>query len=84
MIKSHYSETIFIETLKQCNLKELALMKIDELFQPESPVELVNLYDLILSQVEIPLIEQALKANNGNQSKIPESFLYRVSLIVSE
>jgi two-component system nitrogen regulation response regulator GlnG len=32
----------------------------------------VNLYDVILPQVEQPLIVQALKATNGNQIKAAE------------
>lgn len=55
--------------LKNVSLEKLVKSKLEVLFeeQKESQVELSGLYDVILEQVEKPLIELALLATDGNQ-----------------
>jgi Fis family transcriptional regulator, factor for inversion stimulation protein len=65
------SENLFVANLQQVSLEKLVKSKLEVLFQQqkEAQVELSGLYNIVLEQVERPLIELALKAYNGNQVK---------------
>ncbi len=65
------SENLFVANLQQVSLEKLVKSKLEVLFlqQKEAQVELNGLYNIVLEQVERPLIELALKAYNGNQVK---------------
>ena len=65
------SENLFVANLQQVSLEKLVKSKLEVLFQQqkEAQVELNGLYNIVLEQVEKPLIELALKAYNGNQVK---------------
>ena len=65
------SENLFVANLQQVSLEKLVKSKLEVLFQQqkEAQVELNGLYNVVLEQVERPLIELALKAYNGNQVK---------------
>jgi len=65
------SENLFVANLQQVSLEKLVKSKLEVLFQQqkEAQVELNGLYNIVLEQVERPLIELALKAYNGNQVK---------------
>jgi Fis family transcriptional regulator len=65
------SENLFVANLQSVSLEKLVKSKLEVLFtqQKEAQVELNGLYNLILEQVERPLIELALKNYNGNQVK---------------
>jgi Fis family transcriptional regulator len=65
------SENLFVANLQQVSLEKLVKSKLEVLFQQqkEAQVELSGLYNVVLEQVERPLIELALKAYNGNQVK---------------
>ena len=57
--------------LRKILLTITALLLLNFLFaqQKEAQVELNGLYNVVLEQVERPLLEIALKAYNGNQVK---------------
>lgn len=63
------SNNLLVANLKNVSLEKLVKSKLEVLFeeQKESQVELSGLYDVILEQVEKPLIELALLATDGNQ-----------------
>jgi Fis family transcriptional regulator, factor for inversion stimulation protein len=65
------SENLFVANLQHVSLEKLVKSKLEVLFQQqkEAQVELNGLYNIVLEQVERPLIELALKAYNGNQVK---------------
>ncbi len=65
------SENLFVANLQQVSLEKLVKSKLEVLFQQqkEAQVELSGLYNIVLEQVEKPLIELSLKAFNGNQVK---------------
>ncbi|AFX99749.1 helix-turn-helix domain-containing protein [Bdellovibrio bacteriovorus] len=52
-------------------MEKLVKSKLEVLFaqQKEAQVELNGLYNVVLEQVEKPLLELALRAYNGNQVK---------------
>lgn len=60
---------LFVANLQNVSLEKLVKSKLEVLFQQqkETAVELNGLYDLVMEQVERPLIELALKAYDGNQ-----------------
>ena len=65
------SDNLFVANLQAVSLEKLVKSKLEVLFaqQKEAQVELNGLYNLVLEQVERPLLEIALKAYNGNQVK---------------
>lgn len=65
------SEHLFVANLQSVSLEKLVKSKLEVLFQQqqEAQVQLDNLYDLVIEQVEKPLIELSLRAFNGNQVK---------------
>ncbi len=65
------SDNLFVANLTSVSLEKLVKSKLEVLFaqQKEAQVELNGLYNLVLEQVERPLLEIALKAYNGNQVK---------------
>src|SRR3989338_9053076 len=62
---------LLVANLKAVSLEKLVRSKLEVLFdqQQEMQTELNDLYDLVIEQVEKPLIELALKAHKGNQVK---------------
>jgi Fis family transcriptional regulator len=64
------SDNLFVANL-QVSLEKLVKSKLEVLFQQqkEAQVELNGLYNVIIEQVEKPLLELALRAYNGNQVK---------------
>ena len=62
---------LFVANLKSVSLEKLVRSKLEVLFeeQQKTPVELDGLYDVVLEQVEKPLIELALRVHKGNQVK---------------
>lgn len=65
------SDNLFVANLQSVSLEKLVKSKLEVLFQQqrEANIELSNLYDIVLEQVERPLIELALLSRNGNQVK---------------
>jgi Fis family transcriptional regulator len=65
------SENLFVANLQSVSLEKLVKSKLEVLFQQQkdAQVELNGLYNVILEQVERPLLEIALKSYNGNQVK---------------
>ena len=65
------SENLFVANLSQVSLEKLVKSKLEVLFQQqkETQVELNGLYNIVMEQVEKPLIELALLSHNGNQVK---------------
>lgn len=65
------SDNLFVANLQAVSLEKLVKSKLEVLFdqQKEAQVELNGLYNIVLEQVEKPLLELALKAYNGNQVK---------------
>ena len=64
-------ENLFVANLNSVSLERLVKSKLEVLFaqQQEAQVELNGLYNIVIEQVERPLLEIALKAHNGNQVK---------------
>ena len=65
------SENLFVANLQAVSLEKLVKSKLEVLFtqQKEAQVGLNGLYNIVLEQVERPLIEIALLNYNGNQVK---------------
>jgi Fis family transcriptional regulator len=65
------SDNLLVANLRSVSLEKLVRSKLEVLFeqQKEAQVELNDLYDLVIEQVERPLIELALRAHRGNQVK---------------
>ena len=65
------SDNLFVANLSSVSLEKLVKSKLEVLFaqQKEAQVELNGLYNVVLEQVERPLLEIALRAYNGNQVK---------------
>ncbi|MBK7961446.1 MAG: site-specific DNA inversion stimulation factor [Bdellovibrionales bacterium] len=65
------SDNLFVANLQAVSLEKLVKSKLEVLFQQqkEAEVELSGLYNVVLEQVERPLLELALKVFNGNQVK---------------
>ncbi|GIL17218.1 MAG: hypothetical protein BroJett040_09690 [Oligoflexia bacterium] len=65
------SDNLFVANLTNVSLEKLVKSKLEVLFaqQTEAQVELNGLYNVVLEQVERPLLEIALKCHNGNQVK---------------
>lgn len=65
------SDNLFVANLQSVSLEKLVKSKLEVLFQQqkEAQVELHGLYDVVIEQVEKPLLELALRAYNGNQVK---------------
>lgn len=63
------SDNLFVANLQSVSLEKLVKSKLEVLFQQqkEAQVELNGLYDVVIEQVEKPLLELALRAYNGNQ-----------------
>ena len=60
---------LLVANLQSISLEKLVRSKLEILFEQQSRenVELQGLYEIILEQVERPLIELALRAHRGNQ-----------------
>jgi Fis family transcriptional regulator len=67
--KNSSTNHLFVANLQSVSLEKLVRSKLEVLFeqQREAHVDLSGLYDVVIEQVERPLIELALRANNGNQ-----------------
>lgn len=65
------SDNLFVANLQSVSLEKLVKSKLEVLFQQqkEADVELSGLYNVVLEQVERPLLELALRSFNGNQVK---------------
>ncbi len=65
------SDNLFVANLQAVSLEKLVKSKLEVLFQQQrdANIELSGLYDIVLEQVEKPLIELALQSRNGNQVK---------------
>ena len=63
------ADNLLVANLQTVSLERLVKSKLEFLFQQreEAQVDLENLHQLVLEQVERPLIELALRAYNGNQ-----------------
>lgn len=67
----NHSDNLFVANLQSVSLEKLVKSKLEVLFQQqrEAQVELSGLYNIVIEQVEKPLIELALLSHNGNQVK---------------
>lgn len=65
------SDHLLVANLQSVSLEKLVKSKLEVLFQQqrETQVQLDGLYNLVMEQVEKPLIELSLRAFNGNQIK---------------
>jgi len=63
------ADNLLVANLQTVSLERLVKSKLEVLFQQreEAQVDLENLHQIVLEQVERPLIELALRAYNGNQ-----------------
>jgi Fis family transcriptional regulator, factor for inversion stimulation protein len=64
-------DSLFVANLNSVSLEKLVKSKLEVLFaqQKEADIEINGLYNIVLEQVERPLLEIALKAHKGNQVK---------------
>jgi Fis family transcriptional regulator, factor for inversion stimulation protein len=71
---ANQSKHLFVANLQNVSLEKLVRSKLEVLFQQQkkAQVDLKGLYDVVLEQVERPLIELALKAFEGNQVRTAE------------
>jgi Fis family transcriptional regulator len=65
------SDNLFVANLQSVSLEKLVKSKLEVLFaqQKEANVDLNGLYNVVIEQVEKPLLELALRSFNGNQVK---------------
>lgn len=65
----NHSDNLFVANLQSVSLEKLVKTKLEFLFQQqrEADVELHGLHEIVMQQVEKPLLELALKEYNGNQ-----------------
>jgi Fis family transcriptional regulator len=65
------SDNLLVANLASTSLEKLVRSKLEVLFQQQKSnnVEIQGLYDIVMEQVEKPLIELALKVHRGNQVK---------------
>ena len=65
------SDHLMVANLRLVSLEKLVQSKLKVFFrqQREAQVELSDLYNIIIEQVEKPLIELSLEAQSGNQVK---------------
>lgn len=67
------ADNLFVANLSSVSLEELVKKRLEVHFQQQTAAEIdpngLKLYDVVLSQVEKPLLELALRATNGNQVK---------------
>lgn len=65
------SDNLFVANLQSVSLEKLVKSKLEVLFQQqkEAQIDINGLYNVVLEQVEKPLLELALRAHNGNQVK---------------
>lgn len=63
------SDHLFVANLQSVSLEKLVKSKLEVLFQQQkdTPVEISGLYNIVLEQVEKPLIELTLSNCLGNQ-----------------
>ena len=63
------SDHLFVANLQSVSLEKLVKSKLEVLFQQqkENHVEINGLYNIVLEQVEKPLIELTLNSCQGNQ-----------------
>lgn len=63
------ADNLLVANLQTVSLEKLVKSKLEVLFQQraDAQVDLENLHQIVLEQVERPLIELALRAYNGNQ-----------------
>ena len=71
---ANQSKHLFVANLQSVSLEKLVRSKLEVLFQQQkkAQVDLKGLYDVVLEQVERPLIELALKSFEGNQVRTAE------------
>lgn len=69
--EAYEANHLFVANLKSVSLEKLVRSKLEVLFeeQQKAAVEIDGLYDVVLEQVEKPLIELALRVHKGNQVK---------------
>lgn len=65
------SNHLFVANLQSVSLEKLVKSKLEVFFaqQRDAQIELNDFYKIYLEQVEKPLLEEALRANSGNQVK---------------
>ena len=65
----NHSDNLFVANLQSVSLEKLVKTKLEFLFQQqrEAEVELNGLHEIVMQQVEKPLLELALREYNGNQ-----------------
>jgi Fis family transcriptional regulator len=72
-IANSTADNLFVTNLSSISLEELVKKRLEVHFQQQTAAEIdpagLKLYDIVLRQVEKPLLELALRATNGNQVK---------------
>ncbi len=65
------SENLLVANLASTSLEKLVRSKLEVLFlqKMQSNLEVKDLYEIVMEQVEKPLIELALRNQHGNQVK---------------
>jgi len=62
-----HSDNLFVANLNSVSLEKLVRSKLEVLMKQSKEAAMNNLYDLVLEQVEKPLLEIALRTHDGNQ-----------------
>lgn len=67
----NHPDNLLVANLSSTSLEKLVRSKLEVLFQQQksNDVEIQGLYDVVMEQVEKPLIELALRVHRGNQVK---------------
>lgn len=62
-----HSDNLFVANLNSVTLEKLVRSKLEVLMKQSKDAAMHNLYDLVIEQVEKPLLEIALRTHDGNQ-----------------
>lgn len=67
----NHPDNLLVANLSSTSLEKLVRSKLEVLFQQQDShnLEIKGLYDVVMEQVEKPLIELALRVHRGNQVK---------------
>lgn len=71
LTNTEQSNNLFVANLQNVSLEKLVKSKLEVLFQQqrETNTDITGLYNVVMGQVEKPLIELTLRAHSGNQVK---------------
>ena len=70
-MQKNHSDNLLVANLNSTSLEKLVRSKLEVLFQQQrsNDIDIQGLYEVVMEQVEKPLIELSLRVHRGNQVK---------------